>query len=344
MTVASTPTSRLGRRGAIIALGIVVSAGALWWALRGVAWGDIKARLDDLHPWLLLAAVAVATITFPIRAWRWKYLLQSDAGHTLPWSARWHPVAIGFMANNVLPARLGELVRCYTVSRLAPVKFTASLTSVAVERVFDALTLAALFAIALLGPGVPQGMAIAGKVRFVGLAGVVALIVLTAAAFRPELAERAFRACLPRGRAADRLTALFRGLLDGLTALHDPRRLLPVIVGSVLLWVVNAWGFALAFAAFGLPGDLWTALIVQTFVVFAVAAPSTPGYVGVLELAVVAALALYGVPKDAAFAAAATYHVTTFIPIIILGAWSLARTGLSLGELRAASDLPAATS
>lgn len=341
MTVPGTPPPRLGRRGAIIALGILISAVALWWALRGVAWTDIAARLGDLHPWTLLAAVAVATTTFPIRAWRWRYLLRADDGRELPWPTLWHPVAIGFMANNILPARLGEIVRCYTVTRLAPVKFTASLTSVAVERVFDALTLAALFAVALLGPGVPHGIMIGDKVRFIGVAGVAALVLLTAAAFRPELAVRAFRALLPRGRLTDRLASLFRGLLDGLTALHDPRRLLAVVAGSVLLWVVNAWSFALAFAAFGLPGDLWTALIVQTFVVFAVAAPSTPGYVGVLELAVVAALALYGVPKDAAFAAAATYHVTTFIPVILLGAWSLARTGLSLGELRSASARPA---
>lgn len=341
MTVPGTPPPRLGRRGAIIALGILISAVALWWALRGVAWSGITARLGDLHPWTLLAAVAVATTTFPIRAWRWRFLLRTEDGRELPWAARWHPVAIGFMANNILPARLGEIVRCYTVTRLAPVRFTASLTSVAVERVFDALTLAALFAVALLGPGVPTGIGIGDKVRFVGLAGVAALIVLLAAAFRPALAERAFRALLPKGRITDRLAEIFRGLLDGLTALHDPRRLLAVVTGSVLLWVVNAWGFALAFAAFGLPGDLWTALIVQTFVVFAVAAPSTPGYVGVLELAVVAGLALYGVPKDAAFAAAATYHVTTFIPVIVLGAWSLARTGLSLGELRSASARPA---
>jgi uncharacterized protein (TIRG00374 family) len=341
MTVPGTPPPRLGRRGAIIALGILISAVALWWALRGVAWTDIAARLGDLHPWTLLAAVAVATMTFPIRAWRWRYLLRADDGRELSWPALWHPVAIGFMANNVLPARLGEIVRCYTVTRLAPVKFTASLTSVAVERVFDALTLAALFAVALLGPGVPHGIMIGDKVRFVGVAGIAALLLLTAAAFRPEAAERAFRAPLPRGRLTDRLAALFRGLLEGLTALHDPQRLLAVVAGSVLLWVVNAGSFALAFAAFGLPGDLWTALIVQTFVVFAVAAPSTPGYVGVLELAVVAALALYGVPKDAAFAAAATYHVTTFIPVILLGAWSLARTGLSLGELRSASARPA---
>ena len=334
MTTPTSSPARATRHGLAIALGIIVSAVALWWALRGVAWDAIRLRIADVRLPVLLAAVAVATLTFPIRAWRWRYLLRADDGSMLPWRSLWHPVAIGFMANNILPARLGEVIRCYAVSRIAPVKFTASLTSVAVERVFDALALAALFTIALLGPAVPAGIAIGGKVRFVGLAGVVALVLLTAAAFRPEVAERTLRAVLPRGKVADRLAALLSGLLQGLTALHDPARLAAVVLWSLLLWVVNALSFGLAFAAFGLPSDIWTALIAQTFVVFAVAAPSTPGYVGVLELAVVAALSLYGIPKDAAFAAAAAYHVATFIPIILLGAWSLTRTGLSLGELR----------
>lgn len=339
MTSPPSPSRSL-RHGLAVVLGVAVSAAALWWALRGVAWDAIRLRLAEAHLLTLLAAAVVATLTFPIRAWRWRYLLRADDGAPLRWPSLWHPVAIGFMANNILPARLGEVIRCYAASRIAPVRFTASLTSVAVERVFDALTLAALFAIALLGPAVPAGVAIGGKVRLVGLVGVVALVALTAAAFRPELAERVLRALLPTGRLTDRLAAILRGLLQGLTALHDPRRLAAVVLWSAVLWVVNAVSFGLAFRAFGLPGDLWTALIAQTFVVFAVAAPSTPGYVGVLELAVVAALSLYGVPRDAAFASAAAYHVVTFIPIILLGAWSLTRTGLSLGELRTTSAAP----
>lgn len=336
MTSAAAPSPRPSRRGLAILLGVLVSAVALWWALRGIEWGAVRTRIADVHPWILVAAVAVATLTFPIRALRWRFLLRADDGTPLSWPALWHPVAIGFMANNILPARLGEVVRGYTASRVAPVRFTAAVTSVAVERVFDALTLAALFAVALLGPGVPAGLGIGAKVRIAGILGVVALGVLTTAAFRPDLAERITRAVLPRGGITDRLVGLLRGLLQGLTALHDPKRLAAVVVGSLVLWVTNALSFGLAFAAFGLPGDLWTALIAQTFVVFAVAAPSTPGYVGVLELAVVAALTLYGVPKDAALAAAVTYHVATFIPIILLGGWSLVRTGLSLGELRGA--------
>lgn len=334
MTVPGTPPTRVGRRGLALGLGVAVSGGALWWALRGIAWGDLRTRVASADVGLLLAAVAVATLTFPIRAWRWRYLLRDDERRPIAWGPLWHGVAIGFMANNVLPARLGEVIRCYTVNRVAPVRFTAALTSVAVERVFDALAIVTLFIVALLGPGVPRDIPIAAQVRWAGLVGIAALLVLTAAAFRPVLAERAVRTLLPAGRITDGLVRILHGLLEGLTALHDPRRLVAVVFGSLLLWTVNALGFGLAFAAFGLPGDLWTALVAQTFVVFAVAAPSTPGYVGVLELAVVGALALYHVPRDAAFAAAATYHVTTFIPIVLLGAWSLARTGLSLGELR----------
>jgi uncharacterized membrane protein YbhN (UPF0104 family) len=78
------------------------------------------------------------------------------------------------------------------------------------------------------------------------------------------------------------------------------------------------------------------ALIVQMFVVFGVSVPAAPGYIGVFETAIILGLKLYGVPKDAAFAAALTYHALTYIPITLLGAWSLSRTGLKLGELRSA--------
>jgi len=116
--------------------------------------------------------------------------------------------------------------------------------------------------------------------------------------------------------------------------LDDPRRILVVAIGSLLLWGVNAWSFGLAFQAFGLPGGMAAAVLVQTFVVFGVALPAAPGYAGVFELAIVAAAKLLGVPDAAAFSAALTYHVLTYIPITLIGAWSLKETGLKLGELK----------
>lgn len=288
-----------------------------------------------------MLAVVVATLTFPIRAIRWRFLLRAEAGGSVPWGAAWHATAIGFMANNVLPLRLGEVVRAATVSRLGGPRFPAAVASVAVERVFDALAVVGLFAFVLAGPGVPTDMMIGSHkavafVRLIGIAGIAVLAVAATAAFYPATAERLLRRIIPWPRFADRLAGPLHSFAHGLQVLHDPRRIVAIVLGSIVLWTVNAWSFGLAMQAFGLSGDLSGAIVVQTCVVFAVALPSTPGFIGVFEGGFTAAGLLLGMPQAAILSTAATYHVLTYIPITLLGAWSLHRTGLTLGELRSA--------
>ena len=173
-------------------------------------------------------------------------------------------------------------------------------------------------------------------VRLVGVLGVVVLVGAAAAGFFPSTAERVLRTLVPWKKLADKLTGPLHSFAHGLQVLHDPRKIVMIAIGSVLLWTVNAWSFGLAFQAFGLEGALPFAIIVQTFVVFGVALPSAPGFAGVFELSIIVAAGLFGVPESAAFAVALTYHVATYIPITLLGAWSLYHTGLRLGELRGA--------
>jgi len=106
------------------------------------------------------------------------------------------------------------------------------------------------------------------------------------------------------------------------------------VLWSVVLWLVNALSFYIAFAAFGIQVSFVGALLVQGLVSFGVSVPSTPGYVGPFEAAIVAALALYGVGESRAFSYAIAYHATTFVPITLLGLWSVASTPIRLGDLR----------
>jgi uncharacterized protein (TIRG00374 family) len=110
---------------------------------------------------------------------------------------------------------------------------------------------------------------------------------------------------------------------------------MPAVIWSVVHWLLNTAGFYLAFFAFDIHVSFAGALLVQTMIAFGVAAPSTPGYFGVFELVTAAALALFGVPASLGIAYGVTYHITTFLPIVLLGFWSLARTGLHLRDVRA---------
>jgi uncharacterized protein (TIRG00374 family) len=321
--------------------GVVISLLLLRWALRGTSAASLMEEIRGAHAGPLLLAVGVATLTFAIRLFRWRLLLRADDGSALPAGSLWHAVAIGFMANNVLPFRAGEFLRCYTAARLTRTRLTAALSSVAVERVFDGLTVVALLTFALFAAKLPSTVTIGGIAVSVtraattaGLISVVALCAAGAVVVWPLAAERLVRRTVPSPRIAGALIGAIEGFRHGLGALRSPRRLVAVIAWSLVLWLVNAASFWIAFAAFDLPVGFAGALLLQGLLVFGIAVPSTPGYVGVFEAVISAVLLLYGVTATRGAAYALVYHATTFIPITVLGAWSLARTGLSLGEIR----------
>jgi glycosyltransferase 2 family protein len=330
-----------GRRRTLSAVaGGVLAAGLLVWALRGVHLAQVMAHLRSARPVPLIAAVVLATATYPLRLVRWRLLLRDADGRPLPAAPLWHAVAIGFMANNILPFRAGELVRLIAASRLAGARFSAVLSSVAVERIFDGLTVVALMSLALLASDLPPDVAVGGvsvrhAAQITGALGVAALIAALLVVAFPHAAERAVRRLLPPGALADRLVALIEGVRHGLSVLRSPSLLAGTIFWSLVIWLVNALAFYVAFKAFGIQVGLLGALLMQGVLVFGIAVQLTPGFLGQFEAAIVAALALYGVPRDLATSYAIAYHATTFLPIILLGAWSLARTPVALSDLRA---------
>ena len=281
----------------------------------------------------------VATLTFPLRALRWRLLLREPDSAALRGSAAWHGIAIGYAGNNLLPFRAGEILRAYAASRLAPVRMSSAFASIAVERVFDALTVVTSFGLALLASGMSAGVRVGGMAlpdvaRRVGiLTGVAvagAAIILT----RTEAAGRLISRIVPWSGASTRLIAVLHGIRDGLSALKSPSRLVAVILWSIAIWGVNALSFQLLFPAFGIEVGYPGAIILQSAIVFGISVPSSPGFVGVFEAAIVVALALYGVARDNAFAYAITYHAATFLPITILGLYSAYRTGLGWKTMR----------
>lgn len=329
-----------GRRTLSAVIGVALAVALLVWALRGVHLSEVMRHLRNARLAPLVAAVVIATLTYPIRLVRWRLLLRAPDGGALPATPLWHAVAIGFMANNTLPFRAGELVRLLAASRLAKVRFSTVLSSVAVERIFDGLTVVALLSMALLASDLPPDVAVGGvSLRHVaqvtGVLGAAALLgALLVVAF-PLAAERVVRRVLPSGGFADRLVALIEGLRHGLTVLRSPALLAGTIVWSLILWLTNGLAFYVAFKAFGIPVGFLGALLMQGILVFGISVQLTPGFVGQFEAAIVAALALYRIPNDLASSYAIAFHATTFVPIILLGAWSLARTPLALSDLRA---------
>ena len=329
--------------------GLVVAAALLAWAVHGVDPQAVLTRIRQADPVRFAAAVALATATFPLRTARWRVILRDPDGRTLPWRPLWDATAVGFMANNLLPARAGEVARAYVVQRQLPVRFTTALASVAVERVFDGLVLVALLAVALAVPTLPAGARVAGlplsrvagsgAAVFGSLFVAAVLVVYGPSAWRERAARVAGRV-FPAG-VASRLSRLAGDAVAGLAVLRSPARMALVLGWSLVLWLVNAASFAVCFQAFGLALPPSSALLLQALVAFGVALPSSPGFFGPFEALTRVTLALYGVGADRAITYAVAYHLGGFIPITLLGLAALSRSHVRLGELsQAGSETP----
>src|SRR5207244_7560962 len=201
-------------------LGLAVTVAFLAWAVRGTQWSDVLAGLRAVDPLLLVLTVALATLTFPIRLIRWRVILRDQGERPLPWLPLWHAVAVGFMANNLLPARAGEFARAYVAKRQLPVRFTTALASIGVERVMDGLVMVGLMAVAIAVPSFPRHARIGtasvshlatGAAMLFGAALLVALAVVHRPAPWLSFFNRVLHAVLPT-RFADRLVRLAEGL------------------------------------------------------------------------------------------------------------------------------------
>lgn len=337
----STTATRSRRLGLPGLIGVLVSILGVWYALHDVSFGDLVDVSKRVHVLPFVAAIMVATLTFPLRTVRWRYLLQLE-GKKLPFIPLWHATAIGFMANNILPARAGEVARIYAAGKLTGVTYSASFASIAIERVFDALTILSLMAGALLVADLPTDLQLTEGITLVGIAktlgfafgGLLAISIF--AVHKPEfglkLADKISHAVLPT-RWADKVVAIAAGMLTGLDSLKDPRRFLAVLFWSLAVWVTNAFSFWLGFLAFDIDVSLSGAFILQTVIAFGVAVPQAPGYVGVFEAAIRWTLGLFGIEAARSVSYALLFHVGSFIPITLLGLYSLSRARFHLADL-----------
>lgn len=333
---------KIGWRGA---LGLVLSAAFLVWTMREVSFAQVweVLRRSSL-PMFLLSAV-VATLIFPLRALRWRVILEPLA-HDLSLGALWRSTAIGMMVNNVVPARAGELARAYALTREdRRVSFAAAFASLAVDRIFDAVTVVVLLVAAMFLSAFPEGTTISGQpIHHVAIVASViaigALAALVAMALYPALVVRVWDVVIGRvaPRYAERGRHLLESFMSGLGALRSPSRFARVLAWAFVMWLCNGLAFWLGFIAVGIDAPLSAALFLMGVIAIGVALPSSPGFFGVFEAAALAGLTLYQVPGDLAVSWALGFHLLSFLPITLIGLYYFGRLGLRFRELGEAPE------
>jgi len=263
-------------------VGIAITALLLWWALAEVTFSGVWANIRTGNMWLLAAAVFVATFGFVIRALRWKVLLTPVKADTTLRS-RLAGVSIGFMANNVLPARVGEFARAYAFSRLEPVSASAAFGSLVVERFLDGVALLLFLVLPVFLPGFPMDGALATGTGGVMLrAGVAAVAVVLVALVVMAVWPRAFVRLAERGAHllpaafAQRMLGGLEAFLGSVAIMRDARLLALGLAWSLFFWAWHAASFWIGMLAFGIDTGLAAALFTLAVVGFGVALPSGP--------------------------------------------------------------------
>jgi uncharacterized protein (TIRG00374 family) len=311
------------RSGTVIRalVGAVISIVALWLVLRGVdlaRTADVLARAD--LRWIALGAVLLAT-DLAVRALRWQRLLVPIARVRYPSMLGY--LLIGYLANNVLPARLGELVRSHYLGDREGISRASALGTVVVERVVDLVAVVGIASVALLilsVRGVVAGAVLVGA----GVAGLLLVVLaLGIVAHRLPGADRV-RAAVERWPQVRKLAGSLQG---GLAVAGRPRTLAEALVASAAAWSVAILAWAAIGQSIGVELSIAQAALIASGVALASAVPAGPSNLGTFEFAAVEIGKAIGVPADSAFALALIVHATILVVTSVGGGIAVARLG-----------------
>ncbi len=298
---------------------------------------DIAARLATTNWALLGVSLGLNLVSVWIRAWRWHYLFPPHSHPSHLFSA----VMIGYMANNVLPLRAGEVVRVYVASRHGP-RFWTAVATLVVERVLDGLAVGLMLAGLFLTLPIPRELRWPAVIFLgVDLAAMVALVII---AIAPGGCATIIRGCFHRWAWIERrLLDALGTMSEGLEGVRSRRHLFPIAVSSVGIWLVLAGAVWTGLQATHLDLPLSASFAVLAFMGLGVSLPSSPGFVGVIQAATVLALALYSVPRAEALSFSLIFHAAQYFPVTIYGLVLLFVQQVSLSEATRGSGTPVAS-
>ncbi|MFH1034618.1 MAG: lysylphosphatidylglycerol synthase transmembrane domain-containing protein [Pseudomonadota bacterium] len=326
--------------------GLGISLACLAYVLWDVDFAQLWSLTRDMNWLYALGVNALLGLGFWARAARWRLLLRpvKDCGFKGLWEAN----LIGFMANNVLPARLGEFVRAFAAQRLAGVAASSALATIVVERILDGLTLLLILFATLVfaDPGRSAGAFSVAYMRGAGftlLAGYLVVLAVLFALWRwptatmGTLCRLAGRLSPKLGKSLEAILATFHQGLEVLGHTHHLPRLIVLTLGVWVPMVLEYWVFL---PAMGLPLSLFMACMAFAGGSLAAAVPAGPGYVGTFQLACLWALIMAGANPQQAANFGLLFWAVQYFPLTAIGLFTMWRRGLSLKGLRGAAINP----
>lgn len=320
-------------------IGIGISLFFLFLLFRKIDIHKLLAAFKEMNCYYLWPAVLSTFISYFFRAVRWRYLLlplkKTRLGNLFP------ATIIGYMANNILPARLGEFVRAFVLGEKECISTSAVFASLVIDRLFDGFTVLLILLFTFFTVKLPGGMESVQHGLVVG--GYITLtIYIFVVVFLVILKQRTMQTINLIGgllkpfpaKVAEKVIPLLGSFIEGVRLSSKPAELFALLCSSLVIWAFAIWPVDLLLRSFGIILPITASMFIMVFLVFAVMVPAAPGYVGTYHAACVYGLMAFNIQKEKALSVALMIHGVSFFPVIIVGLFYLWKKDVSLSEMR----------
>ena len=310
-------------------LGILLSVVLLAVVLYRADLSKVAAALREADYRYLPLVVIIYLSSFILRSWRWGTILR-PVKPGIGFGRLFSTIIIGWTTNNLLPARVGELVRAYLIGKRESISKSASLATIVVERILDSFILLIFFFASMLLLSNPLETLNFGL--YVLAAFIVILAILAFMTFKNELALAYFKKAmriLP-DRFSTPAIRLFESFLKGFESLRDARLTLKGLILTGGVWIIEALVYYLILRSFGLALPIYAATILLAVINVGVILPSAPGALGTFQFFCVLGLSFFAVDESTALALSVVLQSIMWFPVTVLGLGFLSRVPAEL--------------
>lgn len=321
--------------------GISISLFFMLLLFRKIDFNQLGLALRTVDYRYITLAVALTFISYFLRAVRWRYLLISEK--TIPISSLYPATIIGYMANNLLPARLGEFVRAYVLAQRERLETPLVFASLVIDRLFDGFTVLVMLLITLFAVRLPPGMEDAattlkagGAAMFMLYCGILVFLYLLK---RQTLRTLSFVGLLlkPFPKSfSERLIPMLGSFIGGIRLSIGSGNVAAILVSSALIWTFAVLPVDMTLRSFGINLPITASMFIMVLLVFAVMVPASPGFIGTYHYACFKGLSVFGIPEATSISIALIIHGTAFFPVIIAGFYHLWSNKITLNDIQRA--------
>ena len=315
-----------------LSVAIGISLAGLYFAFRGVEFEELLGAITRVNGSYILASVLLMVFSVVLRALRWRLILEPL--QSISFQPLFGATMIGYFGNSVLPFRLGELLRAYSLSLAKPISASKAFGTIVLERVLDMIGVLVVMIFFFVLYPFPPWLKLSGLIAGLGT-GILILVLIGLALAQSEIKNKIFSWKIFQNPVGQKFRQVIENLVTGLVAIQSTKHLFAVIFHTIVMWVVYYACTYLVVLSIAVPVD-WIAVgVTLVATTLAITIPAAPGYIGTYHAtAVLVMVELFGVRLADAQAFAVLVHAIGFVPFAIIGFGYFLTSSVKLKDVR----------